>query len=254
MFIVEDQAGLLIAKPTKPDNHDHHTVNLEIRKPAVTHPEDDYYGPPPELPPHKDIENTVIPNYHFNQDDHKVNSNSPLPSSYDVMIQHSSNDQNGYDYPIYPPLAPSPPSNLHVSPFTDSIQQSIEYPPIHIQYHSIPDEGNLHFPKSDTSGNDLSMYSSLSIDTNPKIESIKISAELPKLQSLANISKSPLLPYSYSMLQEPLKIPLLTPYWQYQGSIQPFTNFNMHGLYQRKNSGQRRRSINEFHRMRLPRG
>lgn len=226
-------------------------MNLEIRKPAVTYPENDYYGPPPELS-HKDNENTVIPNYHINQDDHKVNSNSPLPSSYDVMIQHSSNDQNGYDYPIYPPLAPSPPSNLH-APFT--IQQSIEYPPIHVQY-SIPDKGNLHFPKSDTSSsNDLSVYSSLSIDTNPKIESIKISAELPKLQSLANISKSPLLPYSYSMLQGPLKIPLLTPYWQNQGLIQPFANFNMHGLYQRKNSGQRRRSINEFvHRIRLPRG
>ncbi|KOX71935.1 hypothetical protein WN51_03212, partial [Melipona quadrifasciata] len=257
---VDDQAGLLIVKPTKSDNHDHHTADLDIRTPAVTHSEDNYYGPPPELLV-KDVENTVTGNTHSyqnsNQDDYNVKPNHQLPSSYDVSIQqHSSNDpvKEQHDYPIYPPLAS--PFN-HNSPL--SVQQSVEYPPIHIQY-SLPDKGkfsNSEF-NGDANSNDLSVYSSVSIDTNPKIESIKISAELPKSHPHANIQNLPLLPYSYP-LQGPLKIPLLNsyslPYWQTQGTFQPYANFNFHGLYRRRNSSQRRRSVSEIaQRMRLQQG
>ncbi|XP_043507231.1 uncharacterized protein LOC122527276 [Frieseomelitta varia] len=253
---VDDQAGLLIVKPTKPDNHDHHTVDLDIRKPAVTHSEGNYYGPPPGLLG-KDVENTVTGNTHSyqnsNQDDYNVKPNHQLPSSYDVSIQqHSSNDhvKEQHDYQIYPPLAS--PFNHH-SPL--SVQQSVEYPPIHIQY-SLPDKGNSEF-NGDANSNDLSVYSSVSIDTDPKIESIKISAELPKSQP--HIQNFPLLPYSYP-LQGPLKIPLLnsysSPYWQNQGAFQlPYANFNFHGLYRRRSSSQKRRSVSEIaQRMRLQQG
>lgn len=245
------QAGLLIVKPTKPDDYgyDQHTADLDAQKPAVTHSEDNYYGPPPELS-HEDIGNTVLGNansyQNFNQHDHNVNSNSVSPlSGYDHV--------KGLDYTS---LASGSPSNHH-SPL--SIQQSVEYPPIHIQY-SLPDKGNLQILNGDTSGNDLSVYSSLSIDTDPrKIESIKISAELPKLQPHTNLQNLPLLPYSYP-LQEPLKIPLWnphisSPYWQNQGLLQPYANFNIHGLYRRRSSSQRRRSVSEIaQRMRLQRG
>ncbi|XP_050588347.1 uncharacterized protein LOC126921130 [Bombus affinis] len=245
------QAGLLIVKPTKPDDYgyDQHTADLDAQKPAVTHSEDNYYGPPPELS-HEDIGNTVLGNansyQNFNQHDHNVNSNSVPPlSGYDHV--------KGLDYTS---LASGSPSNHH-SPL--SIQQNVEYPPIHIQY-SLPDKGNLQILNGDTSGNDLSVYSSLSIDTDPrKIESIKISAELPKLQPHTNLQNLPLLPYSYP-LQEPLKIPLWnphisSPYWQNQGLLQPYANFNLHGLYRRRSSSQRRRSVSEIaQRMRLQRG
>ena len=254
-FTVDDQAGLLIVKPTKPDNHDHHTVDLDIRKPAVTHSEGNYYGPSPELPG-KDVENTVTGNTHgyqnSNQDDYNVKPNHRLPSSYDVSIQHSPNDHvKEQDYQIYPHLA-SP--IYHHSQL--SVQQSVEYPPIHIQY-SLPDKVNSEF-NGDANSNDLSVYSSVSIDTDPKIESIKISAELPKSQPHANIQNFPLLPYSYP-LQGPLKIPLLnaysSSYWQNQAAFQPYANFNFHGLYRRRSNSQRRRSVSEVaQRMRLQQG
>ncbi|CAL7951463.1 unnamed protein product [Xylocopa violacea] len=263
---VDDQAGLLIAKPTKPDDHDHSSPNLDAQKPAQ--PEDDgYHGPPPILPS-KDVKITVTGNVNghqiFHQDNHdNLHSDKP-PSSYDVPIHlNLVNDHTkGQGYPIYPPLTPDSPLNLQ-NPI--AIQQSIEYPPIHLQY-VLPNKGSLDLPNEDVPSNDLSVYSSLSIDVEPNLEAIKISPlqhegglELPKLQPHGNFHDLPLLPNSYPPLQEPLKIPLLnsysTPYWQNQDLLQPFANFNAHGFYRRRSSAPRRRSASEMaKRMRLHRG
>lgn len=248
-------------KPTKPDNKDHHSVNLDTKKPVLTKPEDNYYGPPPELPG-KDMETTVVGHINVyqsvNQDDHNVKFDRPLSTSYD---HHSSNDfVKNHNYPVFPSPTSDQSSNHH-SPL--SIQQSIEYPPIHLQYAS-PLKETLDFPTEDS--NDLSVFSSFSIDTDPKIESIKISGikvggdlELPKFQSQSNFNNIPLLPNSYPMLEEPLKIPLLnpysTPYWQNQPLLQPFSNFNLRDWYRRRSSVPRRRSVNEVaQHMRLHRG
>ncbi|XP_076753810.1 uncharacterized protein LOC143425145 isoform X2 [Xylocopa sonorina] len=266
---VDDQAGLLIAKPTKPDDHDHSSPNLDAQKPALTQPEEiGYHGPPPVLPS-KDIKNTVTGNandyQNFHQDNHHdLHSNQPPPSSYDVPIHlNLLNDHTkGHDYPIYPPLAPHSPLNLQ-NPI--SIQQSVEYPPIHLQY-VLPDKENLDLPNGDIANNDLSVYSSLSIDMEPDIGTIKVSPlkhedghELPKLQPLENFHGVLPLPNSYPLLHEPLKIPLLnshsTPYWPNQELLQPFGNFNAHGFYRRRSSAPRRRSVSEMaKRRRLHRG
>ncbi|CAK9831448.1 hypothetical protein ANTRET_LOCUS8439 [Anthophora retusa] len=263
---VDDQAGLLIVKPTKPDDHDHHTVDLDAEKPSLTPLEDNYHGPPPNLP-HKEIENTVTGNdyQNYNHGEHVIKTSHPPdhpPSSYNVPLhQLSLNDYNGHEYPTYPPLASGSPLNLH-APY--SIQQSVEYPPLHVQY-GFPNKGNFDLSNGDTPSNDLSVYSSLSIGVDPEIDSIKISTvkhgggiETTKLQPQTNIHNVPLLPNSYGSLQEPLKIPLLkpyTPYWPNQGLLQPLTTFDMHGLYRKRSSAQRRRSTSEVaKRMRLHRG
>ncbi|XP_029040222.2 uncharacterized protein LOC114874781 [Osmia bicornis bicornis] len=247
---VDDQAGLLIMKPTKPDGHDHHLLDTDFKKPSLTQPEENYNGPPPGLP-EKHVEN---------QENHLVmDSGHPdhPPSSYEVPIQHSLDEPaKTQAYPLYPPLNSG--FNLN-SPF--SIQQSVEYPPIHIQY-ALPNKG-IDLPNIDTSSNDLSVYSSLSIDVDPKIQTVKLSPlkhgnafDLSKLQPNGNFQSLPLLP-NYSQFQEPLKIPLLkplTPYWQSQGLLQPFGNLHANPWYRRRSSAQRRRSVNEMHRMRQHHG
>lgn len=242
-FTVDDQAGLLIMKPTKPDGHDHHLLDTDFKKPSLTQPEENYHGPPPELP-EKHVEN---------QENHLVMDSGHLdhpPSSYEVPIQHSLDEPaKTQAYPLYPPLNSA--FNLN-SPF--SIQQSVEYPPIHIQY-ALPNKG-IDLPNGDTSSNDLSVYSSLSIDVDPKIQTVKLSPLKHGNGFNSNFQSLPLLP-NYSPLQEPLKIPLLkplTPYWQSQGLLQPFGNLDANPWYRRRSSAQRRRSVNEMHRMRQHHG
>nr|XP_031837794.1 uncharacterized protein LOC116429225 [Nomia melanderi] len=257
---VGEHAGLLIAKPTEPENHDEHE-DLHPRKPAPH--EDKYHGPPPEL-----TENTVSGNTHGfpgpGQPEHPVESPHP-PSSYEVPLHHRPFDdaKKGHEYLAYPPLAAGLPVGGHNAL---SIQQSVEYPPVHIRY-TLPIKGNLKLPV-DTSGNDLSVYGSVSIDTEPEIEPTKVHTvnplnglELPKLQPHGNFhGLPPLLPGAYApATQEPLKIPLLNPYapayWQGHGFLQPYAGFDMYGLYRRRNSANRRRSVNDvLRRMRLPRG
>nr|XP_033190694.1 uncharacterized protein LOC117157091 isoform X2 [Bombus vancouverensis nearcticus] len=169
-------------------------------------------------------------------------------------------------HPAY--LYDHPPEGGHEESYDGPPPSIEEYGEPHDEYQengnydsSSDDKGNLQILNGGTNnGNDLSVYSSLSIDTDPqKIESIKISAELPKLQPHTNLQNLPLLPYSYP-LQGPLKIPLWnprvsSPYWQNQGLLQPYANFNLHGLYRRRSSSQRRRSVSEIaQRMRLQRG
>ncbi|XP_076240515.1 uncharacterized protein LOC143183022 [Calliopsis andreniformis] len=254
---VDDEAGLLIVKPTKPDDHDNHS-GLDSRKPPT---EDSYDGPPPTVHD-KEVENSVAGNPNGVAETHRP-SDHPQ-SSYDAPLQHHSLDdhKNGQDYAAYPPLASVLPLSHH-NPL--SIQQSVEYPPIHIRY-TVPDKGSLDLPLEDASDNDLSMYSSLSIKPGPDIETIKISAmnhfggfDLPKLQTHGNFHSLPSLPSAYAgpALQGPLKIPLLNPYtlsphWHNQGLLQPIPGFDMHGFYRRKSSVQRKRSVNDVaRRMRL---
>ncbi|XP_017880141.1 uncharacterized protein LOC108624990 [Ceratina calcarata] len=205
----DEQAGLLIAKPTKPDDdhHDHgnnqHSGNVK--------PEDDYQGPPPEQP---DKENAVIDYQNF----HRDNENAHHPTSFSYGVP-----------PVQLPLEPLNPV---------SIQQSVEYPPIHLDYF-LPNKDQFELPNGDD--NDLSVYSSLTIDMEP--DSIKA-----PLKGHAGFHDFHMLP-----MQGPLKIPLLgpphaMPYWQNQP-----VDFN--GLYRRRNSAQRRRSARELAQwMRLQRG
>ncbi|XP_076162809.1 uncharacterized protein LOC143144366 isoform X2 [Ptiloglossa arizonensis] len=260
---VDDHAGLLIVKQTKPDHHDDHHADLDAQKPALTNPEDNYHGPLPDLGT-KNIKHTLVGNIDIyqtpNQGNHVGETHHHQPTSYEVPIRHSLDDHKPVqDYPIYPPLVSGPPANLH-NPLT--IQQSIEYPPIHIQYQQ-PSKGAFELSNGDTSMNDLSVYSSFSIGMDPDLESIKISSvnhgpgpfELPKLQPRPNFHGLAPNPFSGAALQGPLKIPLLNPYltphWPSQGLLQPISGFDAHGTFRRKSNVQRRRSVNGLaHRIR----
>ncbi|XP_076278676.1 uncharacterized protein LOC143208283 [Lasioglossum baleicum] len=266
---VDDHAGLLIAKPSHPEDHDDHATDVDPRKPSLTHPNDNYHGPPPELD-EKDVENTVSGHGDHKPSSHPGESPHHLehpPSSYEVPSHQYLFDDSkkgiAQEYPLYPPLIGGPPAGIHNSL---SIQQSVEYPPVHIRY-TVPIKGNLKVPLEDTSSNDLSVYGSLSIDSEPEIESTKVHTanqvggfELPKLQPYDNFHSLPGLQSTYpgAALQTPLKAPLLnpymTPYWQNQGLFQPFAGFDMYNLYRRRNSLHRRRSVNDVLRqMRLSR-
>ncbi|XP_076686996.1 uncharacterized protein LOC143378853 isoform X2 [Andrena cerasifolii] len=251
---VDDQAGLLIVKPTNPDHHDDHPADADSEKPPSSQLEDSYHGPPPESA-NKEVVKTVVGSIDIYESQN--NGNHPPdrpPSSYDVPIyQLSLDDQNkGHAYTAYPPL--SSPFG-HDNPL--SIQQSVEYPPIHIRY-TLPNKGGFDLPSVDTSSNDLSVYSSLSISPGPELPSIKLPSldhgggfGLPKLQPLSN--------FHSQALHGPLKVPLLnsyplTPYWQNQALPPPFAGFDMHALYRRKSSPQRRRAVKDVaNRMRLHR-
>ncbi|XP_012144354.1 uncharacterized protein LOC100879640 isoform X2 [Megachile rotundata] len=246
---VDEHAGLLIMKPTDLDGH--HILDENSQKAPPAEPEVSYHGPPPELPV-KHLESGNEQNQlNHNEENHLViESGHPVehpPSSYEVPLHQRPLDVKDQAYPLYPPLT----SGFPVSPL--SIQQSVEYPPIHIQY-ALPHKGSFDLSTADTFGNDLSMYSSLSIDVDP---SIKISTlkhangyELPNLPH----GIQPLLP-NYPPLQGPLKIPLLqpsNPYWQNQG---PLGNFDAYRWYRRRSSAQRRKSVNDVaQRVRLQRG
>ncbi|XP_053970525.1 uncharacterized protein LOC128872146 isoform X1 [Hylaeus volcanicus] len=267
-FTDDDQAGLLIVKQMKPVDHKKHNDHTDVdpRKPHGTNAENNYHGPPPEV--NKDIKHTLKgsidiyqkPNYeavtHNHPPDHP-------PSSYDAPIHHQTldDDKTIPDYPAYPPLASGPPLGHH-GPFT--IQQSLEYPPIHIRY-KLPTKGSFDLPGGDNSMNDLSVYSSFSIGMDPELEAFKISTanhgvdyDLPKLQSHPNFHDSSLNAYPGAALQGPLKIPLLSPYsaphWPSPGLLQPVAGFNTHGVYRRRNTASKRRSIVDVpHRMQLHR-
>lgn len=249
-------------KPTKPEDHDEHSADSP--KPSG---EDIYEGPPSVHD--KEHENNLSGNVdsyqNHNEENHLVephNGADHPPSSHNTPIhQHPLEDHiNGQDYVPYPPLA-SGPAVHHQNPL--SIQQSIEYPPIHIRY-TLPDKGHFDLPHENALNNDLSMYSSLLIKPGPDAETIKISTEnhaggfqLPKLETHGSFHDSPPIPNTYAALEGPLKIPLLNPYmlsphWHNHGLIQPMPAFDLHSFYRRK-SLQRRRSVDIARRMRLHR-
>ncbi|XP_033330081.2 uncharacterized protein LOC117222474 [Megalopta genalis] len=257
---VDDHAGLLIARPLPLESPGDHISDLDSHKPSVTHPGDIYHGPPPELD-EKEIENTVVESGNHNQPSHPAESHHHLdhpPSSYDVPLHQFSleDSKKGIKekYPLYPPLIGGSGTGAHNSL---SIQQNVEYPPVHIRY-TVPIKGSLKLPLEDTSSNDLSVYGSLSID-EPEIGSTKLQTanqvggfELPKLQTHGNFRGLPGFLNTYpggGAWQAPLKTPLLnsyvTPYWQNQGLFQPLAGFDMFGLYRRRNSLHRRRSVSD---------
>ncbi|XP_043249730.1 uncharacterized protein LOC122395884 [Colletes gigas] len=255
---VDEHAGLLIVKQTKPNDHDDHSTDLDSQKPALTHLEDNYNGPPPGLDD-KHVKHTLVGNIDIYEKPNNGNDVTEThhhlhdrpPSSYDVPTHHHAVDDHKaiHDYPIYPPLASGLPLSLH-GPLT--IQQSLEYPPIHIQY-KFPGKGSFKLPHAD---NSMDVYSSFSIDVEPDMNAFKLSTgnhgpghELPKLPPHPNFHGFPPNPFPGAPVQGPLKIPLLSPYlpphWPSQGLLQPIAGFDAHGVYRRRNTAHRRRSVND---------
>ncbi|KAL6438572.1 hypothetical protein ACFW04_004558 [Cataglyphis niger] len=259
------QGGLLIVttKSDLDDHNDQHTnVVVAQEKPDLSKLEESFGGPAKG----STIANLLnsVPkgsvgskDQIINQDNSNVNSYPPSKrpaSTYGNTPNHQSANHDiaaqnyGNTVQKYPSLQdnayqlPQLPSHHHFPYLGDpnlSIQPSLDYSPLqHIQYPTNPAASfdSIKLPHHDDGG--TSVYSSLSIDTEPQIAPLKVSLlpgafDLPKLQPHVDFHGQPQLAnHLQGTLGGPLKVPLLNSaaspyYWQDQGSlVPPFKTLN----------------------------
>ncbi|KAG7190868.1 hypothetical protein KM043_006929 [Ampulex compressa] len=231
----DDHTGLLIVKP---DSNDHHP-DEDSRKPNLALLEESFGGPAHEY------DKKVVPS--TNEGSNNVDSHFPLehpPPSFDSSNYYSydSSGKQPQEYPAYPPLdtVHSTDQGNHLS-----IQQSVEYPPVHVNQiqYSMP-----HGPEAsvDSAPNDLSLFSSVSIGVGqehlklPTIDAIS-GAEFVKLQPQLNLQAQPQVnlqsmhsfPGVYGHQGSP-SLPVLQPrpahYWQNRGVLPLGSNLEIQSL------------------------
>jgi len=174
-------------------------------------------------------------------DHYTTNHNDPV-QNYEGNYQVSGQD-------VYQPQLPPQTvalSHHHRFPNLDdpnlTIQPNAEYSPLLLQQIQ-------HSPKLPHNDGGTSVFSSLSVDTEPQIAPLKVpfsdAFNLPKLQTHVDFHEQPHFANQIrGSLDGPLRIPLLNSkpadyYWQTQDSFAPAT-FNMFNQFQKRNALHRR--------------
>ncbi|XP_019699486.2 uncharacterized protein LOC105188729 [Harpegnathos saltator] len=151
------------------------------------------------------------------------------------------------------------PSSHHFPKLADpphlSIQQSVEYPPLHVQQFGSP----LFEPVSKLPlfehDDGMSVHASLTVDTEPKLMPFKVPLlppsypgtlnSLPELRPHVDFHGQPEFANVHNSLDGPLKIQLLNPlpaywHWQGQGSLAPASTFGASNSFRKRNVLHRR--------------
>lgn len=239
--------------PTKSDLDDQRTNLVAQEKPDLSKLEESFGGPAKgstvanllnSVPKGSGSKDQTV-----NQDISNVNpyppAHQPVPTygapNHDIAAQNYGNTvQNfpfGQDNAYQQPLLPS---HHHFPYLGDPNQPGVDYSLLQqIQYPANPVASfdSIKLPHDDDGG--TSVYSSLSIDTEPQIAPLKVSLlpgalDLPKLKPHVNFHGLPQFAnYLHGDLGGSLKVPLLNPTpsvydWQDQGSLAPFKTLNHH--------------------------
>lgn len=242
--------------PTKSDLDDQHTNVVAQEKPNLSKLEESFGGPG-KGPTVANLLNSV-PKGSVGSQDQTVNQDSnvnPYPSAqqpaptygtpnHDIAAQNYGNtvqnfpsgQDNAYQQPLLHHHLPylGDPTSLNQPSVDYSLLQQFQYPANPTALFD-----SLKLPHDDGG---TSVYSSLSIDTEPQIAPLKVSLlpgsfDLPKLKPHVNFhGQSQFANHLHGDLGSPLKVPLLNPapsayYWQDQGSLAPFKTLNH--LYKR---------------------
>ncbi|KAI4501831.1 hypothetical protein M0802_003166 [Mischocyttarus mexicanus] len=257
----DDRSGPLLMKPTKTEQNDQndkdHQLELDLRHPNIQDLENSFGGPQMGSND-QELQN---PGYSSNDNQNKLSSSSLYPpqqtfnSEQVIYTKDQIYQLDKEKLPqIYPnslkaqKIEPSFSSNLATQQL--SIQQSLEYPAIHLQQiqYSFP-EKDLPIPTY----NDLSsLHTNLPLAT-PQFDTLKISMlehqkglELPKLQA-QDFNALPTFSSVHIDIaaQEPLTLPLLNPinahYWPRHNALQPAMNFPNRNIIWKRSSIQRKR-------------
>ncbi|KAF7407814.1 hypothetical protein HZH66_002351 [Vespula vulgaris] len=264
----EDRSGQQLMKPTKTEQNDQndkdHLPELDQRHPNLQDLENSFGGPP------KGSNDQNFPNSEYFSNDNKnnlPNNNLNSASLYPVQSQGTYNseqviynnnqlyqlDKEKYSQ-IYQnslePLKIEPNFSPNLATQQFSIQQSLEYPAIHLQ------QIQYSFPEKDlqvSNYNDLSsLHTNLPL-TSPQFDTLKISMlenqkglELPKLQP-QDFNALPTFSSVHIDIatQEPLTLPVLNPinahYWPSRGLLEPTINIPSRNLIWRRSNMQRKK-------------
>ncbi|KAF7414311.1 hypothetical protein HZH68_002800 [Vespula germanica] len=264
----EDRSGQQLVKPTKTEQNDQnnkdHLPELDQRHPNLQDLENSFGGPP------KGSNDQNFQNSEYFSNDNKnnlPNNNLNSASLYPVQSQGTYNseqviynnnqlyqlDKEKYSQ-IYQnslePLKIEPNFSPNLATQQFSIQQSLEYPAIHLQ------QIQYSFPEKDlqvSNYNDLSsLHTNLPL-TSPQFDTLKISMlenqkglELPKLQP-QDFNALPTFSSVHIDIatQEPLTLPVLNPinahYWPSRGLLEPTINIPSRNLIWRRSNMQRKK-------------
>ncbi|XP_014473708.1 PREDICTED: uncharacterized protein LOC106743911 [Dinoponera quadriceps] len=237
-----NQGGLLIVAPTKSDPESDQHANVAEAKPDLTKLEESFGGPT--------IKDFLInvPNGSGgqaigDQDDNNVNAPIAHPAPTYGAAEHYSSHHDKPVHDSYPVVdqenvyhhhpAAAPPS--HHFPNRLPIQQSLEYPPLHLSELDYPHGGGLHgaLPPELPLHDGTSVYASLTVDTEPHLPLLG----LPKLQPHVDFHGQPQFANLHNSLDGPLRIPLLNPlpdYWQSPSSLGTLNSFRKRNVPQRR--------------------
>lgn len=244
--------------PTKSDLDDQRTNVVAQEKPDLSKLEESFGGPAKGSTVANLLKGSLgSQDQTINQDTSNVNPYPPSQQSaptygapnHDIAAQNYGNTvQNfplGQDNAYQQPLLPLHHHFPYLGDPTSSIQPNVDYSLLQqIQYPANPAASfdSIKLPHDDGGG--TSVYSSLSIDTEPQIAPLKVSLlpgalDLPKLKPHVDFHGQPQFAnHLHGDLGGPLKVPLLNPapsayYWQDQGlqSFAPFKTLNH--LYKR---------------------
>ncbi|KAI4491880.1 hypothetical protein M0804_003272 [Polistes exclamans] len=256
----DDRSGPLLVKPTKTEQNDQndkdHQLELDLRHPNLQDLENSFGGPQMGSND-QELQN---PGYSSNDNQKNLGSSAVYPgqpqetfnSEQVIYTKDQIYQLDGKNLPqIYPnsleaqKIEPSFSSNMATQQL--SIQQSLEYPAIHLQY-SFP-EKDLSMPTY----NDLSsLHTNLPLAT-PQFDTLKISMlehqkglELPKIQA-QDFNALPTFSSVHIDIaaQEPITLPLLNPinahYWPRRNALQPAIHFPNRNIIWKRSSIQRKR-------------
>ncbi|XP_015181732.1 PREDICTED: uncharacterized protein LOC107069177 [Polistes dominula] len=260
----DDRSGPLLVKPMKTEQNDQndkdHQLELDLRHPNLQDLENSFGGP------QMGSNEQELQNSGYSSNDNKNNLGSssiypgkPQPTFNSEQVIYTKDqiyqlDEEKKLPQIYPnsleaqKIEPGFSSNLATQQL--SIQQSLEYPTIHLQQiqYSFP-EKDLSIPTY----NDLSsLHTNLPLAT-PQFDTLKISMlehqkglELPKLQA-QDFNALPTFSSVHIDIaaQEPLTLPLLNPinahYWPKRSALQPAIHFPNRNIIWKRSSIQRKR-------------
>lgn len=190
-----------------------------------------------------------------------ANYNNPA-QNYNIPIQNYEQNyvqDNAYQQPELPQIT----LHHHIPNLGDpnlSVQPSVEYPPLHVQQYQYPNP-LVNSPKLPHEDGGTSVYTSLSIDTEPQISSFKrpllnhpSALDLPKLQPHVNFHRHPQLANDlHGSLGGPLRISLLKPmptayYWHGEGAVVPTSPLGTLDHFHKRNVLHRRTLAKRFAR------
>lgn len=249
------------------DQHSDHHTSVVQEKPDLTKLEESFGGPS-KGSAIKNLLNSVpigsagITDHQALSQNNKDSYPPPPPGqaalTYDTSNNHFTNyndlPQNDQTYPAalnnayhFEPL--KTPVSHHIPNLVDhlSIQQSLEYPPLHLQHfhHPVPNPKPPH-------DDGASIYTSFSIDTEPQITLLKVPlpgypgvSDLPKYQHIDFLQRPHLTSLHGALgTQGPLKIPILNPlqanHWQDQQSHFPPSAYGTLNSFHKRNIPEKR--------------
>ncbi|XP_067207739.1 uncharacterized protein [Linepithema humile] len=279
----DDKAGgLLIATPMKSDldGHNEQHTNVAVSETSdLTKLEESFGGPAKgsaitnffnSLPKgsiglkdqavvgqNNDVESyppAQHPSPTYGAPDHSTNYDNPAQNYNNPVQNYEQNyvQDNAYQQPELPQTTLPHHYIPNLGDPNLSIQPSVEYSPLHVQQYQYPNP-LLNSPKLPHDDGGTSVYTSLSIDTEPQISSLKRplldhsnDLDLPKLQPHVNFHRYPQLGNDlHGSLGGPLRISLLKPmptayYWHGEGSLMPTSPLGMLDHFHKRNVLHRR--------------